>query len=90
MLGAELAQAYKPKPEVYLSAPRFLGLQPEQVLMVACHPWDLVGAAKAGLPTAYVHRSFESGPTHAVAMPETAGFDIAVDDFGELAARLGV
>ena len=35
ILGAELVKRYKPDNEVYLSAPYFLGLKPEEVMMCA-------------------------------------------------------
>src|SRR5918992_1722495 len=54
IFSTELAGTYKPDPEVYLTAARLLELPPGQVMMVACHEWDLAGAAGAGLRTAYV------------------------------------
>ena len=62
ILSAELVRAYKPDPEVYLMAPRLLGLQPEEVMLVACHPGDLEGARRAGLRTGFVARPLEHGP----------------------------
>ena len=37
ILGAELAQAYKPDPKTYLTGAELLGLYPDQVMMVAAH-----------------------------------------------------
>ena len=37
VLSAELAHQYKPDPEVYLTAADLLGLEPQQVMMVAAH-----------------------------------------------------
>ena len=88
VLGAELVRHYKPDPEVYDSAPRFLALRPEQVLMVAAHVEDLVAARARGLRTAYVHRPDESGGR--VASPATdPDADLSVSSFTELADRLG-
>lgn len=69
VLGAELVERYKPDAEVYGSAPRLLGLRPDQVLMVAAHVPDLAAARERGLRTAYLHRPAEFGsrrtPPHA-------------------------
>ena len=52
ILGSELVRTYKPDDAIYDSAPRFLDLAPAQVMMVACHPWDLAAAKARGLRTA--------------------------------------
>ena len=74
---------------IYDSAPAFLDLKPEQVMMVACHVWDLEHAAKRGLRTAYVRRPDEYGPGAALKAPAEGMFDIHVGSFVELAERLG-
>lgn len=56
VLTTEEAQAYKPHPALYrLVAERF-GLAPEQVVLVAAHDWDVMGAASAGLRGILVER----------------------------------
>lgn len=62
LLSAELARAYKPRADVYLTGVRLLGLDPAQVMMVAAHPFDLSGARAAGLHTAFISRPLEYGP----------------------------
>jgi 2-haloacid dehalogenase len=47
---------YKPFKDIYLSAAQEEGLKPEDIVMVATHDWDLFGAKKAGLRTAYIKR----------------------------------
>lgn len=47
---------YKPFKDIYLSAAKQEGLRTEDIVMVATHDWDLFGAKKAGLTTAYVKR----------------------------------
>jgi 2-haloacid dehalogenase len=87
LLSAELANAYKPAAEVYLTAARLLGVQPAELMLVAAHPWDLEGARAAGLRTALVDRPLEYGPgSPARADPHA---DEAVADLYELAERLG-
>jgi 2-haloacid dehalogenase len=90
VLGAEIAQAYKPLPAAYLPAPRLLALAPGQVMMVAAHASDLMSAADAGLGTAHVHRPQEYGSAAPSKERPAAGrFDLYVDSFVELAERLG-
>ena len=61
ILSAELAKHYKPDPETYQMAADLLGLQPEQVMMVAAHKGDLRAAQAVGLQTAFVPRPMEHG-----------------------------
>ncbi|WP_407563621.1 haloacid dehalogenase type II [Streptomyces sp. 184] len=89
ILSAELAQRYKPDPAPYLTAARLLDVEPGELLMVACHGWDLAGARGAGLRTAFVARPLENGPAGgADGAAEVAG-EVAAADFGDLADRLG-
>ena len=88
VLSAELFGHYKPDPEVYLGAARLLGLAPAQLMMVAAHPSDLRAAAACGLRTAFVARPLERGPGGPMEPWREGEFDLAVQDFGELAARL--
>jgi 2-haloacid dehalogenase len=89
VLSAELSGHYKPDPEVYEIAPRFLGLSPSQVLMVAAHPGDLRAAQKVGLKTGHVPRPLERGPDGTVPSAPEAEFDVTAVDFLELANKLG-
>jgi 2-haloacid dehalogenase len=85
ILSAELAGTYKPDPRVYQLVPGYFDVPPDKVLMVACHPYDLDGAARAGLRTAYIPRPLEWGPGTTVP-PPPPGTDIVVDDLIALAA----
>jgi 2-haloacid dehalogenase len=89
ILGAEVAQAYKPAHESYLRTCETLALAPAEVCMVAAHNGDLAAARECGLRTAYVPRPNEHGPQH-VAEPAAQAWDIIADDFGDLARQLGV
>jgi len=53
---------YKPHAEAYATAARWMGLEPAQILMVACHDFDLNAAHQAGFRTAFVRRPAEWGP----------------------------
>lgn len=89
VLSAELFGHYKPDAEAYLGAARLLGLQPQEVMMVAAHPSDLVAAARAGLHTAYVPRPLEHGFGGPQEDTNGAAFDIVATDFIDLAVQLG-
>ena len=52
-------EKYKPFKDIYLSAAKQEGLKTEDIVMVATHDWDLFGAKKAGLSTAYIKRKEE-------------------------------
>jgi 2-haloacid dehalogenase len=89
VIACEMLGIYKTRPEAYRSAAKLLALPPEQILMVACHNFDLVAARQEGYRSAFVHRPMEWGPVgppDPVPHPE---YDVAVTDFNELAARLG-
>ena len=81
IFGADMFRTYKPAPEFYLGAAAYLGLSPEQVLMVAAHNNDLQAAAKIGLRTVFVHRSTED-------QEPTGSYDLIVNDFTQLASEL--
>ena len=89
ILSADLFGAYKPARAVYQGAARLLGLAPEQVLMVAAHGNDLLGARAAGLRTAFVPRPLEWGAGVAPEAPPPEPFDLVAADFLDLAEQLG-
>lgn len=89
ILSAELNRHFKPDPEVYHMAADLLDLQPAQILMVAAHQNDLEAASKEGLCTAFVRRPLEHGPDGAPNLQPAPAFDVVVDNFYELADRLG-
>lgn len=89
VLTAELAQSYKPAPAVYQLAVDYLGYRPEEIMMVACHKYDLKAARAFGMRTAFVARPLEFG---AGAQPDVAPepwFDVYASSFVELADALG-
>ena len=89
VLSAELFEHYKPDPETYLGAARLLGLEPQQVMMVAAHNGDLKAAQKLGLKTAFVARPTEYGPLQKHDFKATGDWDIVAADFGGVADRMG-
>jgi 2-haloacid dehalogenase len=88
ILGAEIARAYKPMPEEYLRNVECLGLEPAQVMMVAAHNYDLIGASKCGLRTAFVLRATEFGPAQTSDLAPAQAYDVTAMDFVDLARRL--
>lgn len=57
--SVDAVSKYKPFKDVYLYAVQEENVFPEDVVMVATHDWDLFGAKKAGLKTAYIQRKKE-------------------------------
>jgi 2-haloacid dehalogenase len=56
VIGADAAGAYKPDPRVYRNALGVLGLEPGETWFVAGHWWDVAGAKRCGLRTAWIAR----------------------------------
>ena len=56
VISVAQVRRFKPARETYESAANVLGVPPHQILMVAAHPWDLIGAAAAGCRTAFIQR----------------------------------
>lgn len=89
VLSAELAHHYKPDKEAYLTTARLLGLEPGQVMLVAAHKNDLHAARSAGMRTAFVPRPLEHGPGANIDTSPDPEFDLAADDFIDLAVKMG-
>ncbi|MBN1402825.1 MAG: haloacid dehalogenase type II [Anaerolineae bacterium] len=90
VLSAELAEHYKPDPEVYITAARLLGLETGEVMMVAAHLSDLRAGRAIGMRTAFVPRPLERGPGGTVDLVPDPSFDVVAEDLIALADRLGV
>ena len=88
ILGAEVAQAYKPQPEAYLRTAEILALAPAQVCLVAAHNGDLAAARSCGLKTAFVPRPREHGPNQTTDLAPEQDWDVVAKDFGALATLL--
>lgn len=82
LLSVDQAGAWKPARAAYEHAVRTCGVAPEQMVLVAVHPWDTDGAARAGLRAAYVDRSGAPYPSHLRAP------DVTVTSLPDLAAQL--
>jgi len=64
LLSVDDAPAWKPARAAYEYAAAASGTDPADMLLVAVHPWDIHGAARAGLRTAWVNRSGEHYPEY--------------------------
>ncbi len=89
ILGAEVAQAYKPMPEAYDRSAAALNLRPEECMLVAAHNSDLLAARARGFHTAYVDRPLEDGPNKTRDLRAEHDFDVIATSFIDLADKLG-
>ena len=72
LLSVEDAGVWKPAPGAYEHAARQTGRPAGELLLVAVHPWDIDGAARAGLRTAWIDRGGSRYPSHLLAPELTA------------------
>jgi len=66
LLSVEEAGAWKPARAAYAYACRMSEVAPDRAVLVAVHPWDIDGAARAGLRTAWLDRTGTHYPGYAV------------------------
>jgi 2-haloacid dehalogenase len=78
----ESLRQYKPHPAPYRSVLEAMDVQPHEAMMVAAHPWDLMGARAVGLQTAFIARP---GKTR---YPNAARPDYVVNDLSDLVSTL--
>jgi 2-haloacid dehalogenase len=57
LISVEDAGSWKPSARPYEYAAQVCDVKPEEVLLVAVHPWDVDGASRVGLQSAWVNRS---------------------------------
>lgn len=82
--SVEAVQKFKPAPQTYQYVANELGVETADMLMVACHLWDIVGAQTAGCKGAFITR-----PNNAILPAEGLPVpDIVVGGLGELADQL--
>ncbi len=88
IISCEFLGHNKPDREVYLKGAGLLGLAPEQVMMVAAHPADLMAAKAAGLRTAYVEPKLDEPDIPGMVLASPDEFDVRAKDFTDLADLL--
>ena len=64
IISCEMIGFYKVRPEAYRTAAKWLALEPQEIMMVACHNFDLDSARACGYQTAFVRRPDEIGRAH--------------------------
>jgi 2-haloacid dehalogenase len=90
IMSCEFMDHYKKDPEAYQQGAKLLGHKPEEVMMVATHAADLMGAKNAGLKTAYIHVEEEwidVFPTPEPVHP-LSEFDVSAQSWAELVEKL--
>jgi 2-haloacid dehalogenase len=89
VVPCEMLRVYKPLPDAYRRAATFLAVEPHEILMVACHNFDLDAARGEGYRTAFVRRPDEWGPAGPPDPVPNPACDLVVGGFAELADLLG-
>jgi 2-haloacid dehalogenase len=81
IVSVEEVKLAKPRAEVYAHAAEKAGVAPDELALVAVHPWDIHGGAAAGLVTAFLTADGPFSP--AMRKPDLRG-----DDLADLARKL--
>ncbi|HET7326633.1 MAG TPA: haloacid dehalogenase type II [Nocardioidaceae bacterium] len=86
LLSVEQAGLWKPARRAYEYAAGECGVDVSRLLLVAVHPWDIDGAARAGASTAWINRSGGVYPDHFTAPTHEVA---ALDELGALLVEEG-
>jgi 2-haloacid dehalogenase len=91
ILGSDIVRHYKPDREMYMSAPHYLDLKPEEVMMCAAHSGDLKAAASCGLHTGFIYRPNEFGGSDLgpADNAKPGDFDVVSESIIDLAQQMG-
>ena len=85
IISCEMIGTYKPHAQAYLKTAQWLSVAPSEILMVACHNFDLNAARACGFKTAFVRRPDEWGPAGPPDPNPHPDCDLVVDGFEALA-----
>jgi 2-haloacid dehalogenase len=90
IMSGEFMDHYKKDPEAYQQGAKLLGHRLDEVMMVATHAADLMGAKNAGLKTAYIHVEEEWIDVHPTPEPvhPLDNFDVSTSSWAELVEKL--
>ncbi|MBY4129252.1 haloacid dehalogenase type II [Rhodococcus fascians] len=83
LLSVEAAGRWKPHADSYRYALEQCGVEPGDAMLVAVHPWDVDGAHRAGLRTAWLDRESRPYPAYFAAP------DVQASSLPQLARLLG-
>ena len=89
VISCDMLRIYKTRSEAYGLAAKYLAVSPGDILMVACHNFDLDAARGQGYRTAFVRRPDEWGPVGPPDPSPNPACDLVVAGFAELADCLG-
>lgn len=78
--SVDAVKQFKPAPATYRHVAAEMQVDISRLAMIACHPWDLLGAAGVGMRPVFIKRSGNSQPRF------TSAETLEIDDVGELAA----
>ena len=81
-LSVDSVRKYKPHTDVYKWAMMEMKVSEEKCMLVAAHPWDVAGAAWAGMQTAFIERA--GNQPFPLALPP----DIIASDLNDLYNQL--
>ena len=84
IFSAETVGQFKPHPSVYRFAAKNLNLEPNEIMMVASHSFDILGARHSGFRAAYVNR-YDLPYDESNFEP-----DIVSEDFNKLCIKLNL
>ena len=89
ILSCEFLERYKTDARAYQQAAELLRVEPGEVMMVAAHTSDLMGAKDASLKTAYVYQDdWNTGQSPREPVHALDNFDVSAKTFGELVEKL--
>lgn len=88
VISCEMIGTYKPNLQAYWQAAIWLGMEPTEILMEACHNFDLNPARACGFKTAFDRRPDEWGPEEPPDPTPHPDCDIVAHGFGDLATHL--
>ncbi len=88
VISCEAIGFYKPDPRAYQQVSKWLGLEPPDILMVACHNFDLNAARACGYKTAFVRRPLEWGHEGPPDPTPHSDCDFVFDSFEELSKSI--
>jgi 2-haloacid dehalogenase len=89
VISCEMLGVYKPRADAYRHTARLLQLDCDEILMIACHNFDLDAARGVGYRTCFVRRPEEWGATGPPDPVPNAANDLSLDSFAELPERMG-
>lgn len=88
IFSGESLEIYKPNLMVYQNAAATLNLNPNQILLIASHPYDLAAAKSCGFQTGYICRPSEYKTFEPSQYLENVDADFKAEDIYQVAMQL--